>query len=283
MACAFFLSAAAYSQVGITTPTPSSTLDVRGSLEGNYREITATDNLKSEDYHVSFAGTSNSMLNLPSKSATDGSAADFRGRKYYIKNNSAGSTLTLTATSGQIIRSGGLVNVNSNTIVLQPGKLAVLTAGEANGWDLEEIKWGLFDVATNGPKIAAQAISAGTSYYTLTDSPVTVTVPAPGAKVILKFTGYGTAAGSANSRGTVRLRLSQTGTSAAIYALAAAQSWYTRTGGTTAYDFKTAYAITNLAPGTYTFSLQIVREAEGGTVSSVNVWGSAGKAEVIIK
>ncbi|MBL1220606.1 hypothetical protein JET18_07135 [Chryseobacterium sp. L7] len=283
LAGAFFLSAQAYSQVGIKTPTPSSTLDVRGSVEGNYREISGTETLMGNDYHISFTGTSNSILNLPSKSATDGSAADFRGRKYYIKNNSINNILTLTAASGQIIRSGG-VNVDSNTIVLQPGKLAVLTAGGANGWDLQEIKWGLFDLATNEPGTSAQTIPAVDTYYTLTDSPVTVTVPTSGAKVLLKFTGYGNVTGSANSYGTVRLKLLQTGTASATYALAAAQSWYNKkNGATTAFDFKTEYSVTNLAPGSYTFSLQFERESEVGTVSSLKVMRSAGRADVYIK
>ncbi|KAB1229497.1 hypothetical protein [Chryseobacterium viscerum] len=283
LAGAFLFSAQAYSQVGIKTPTPSSTLDVRGSIEGNYREISGPDTLMGNDYHISFIGASNSILNLPSKSATDASAADFRGRKYYIKNNSINNILTLTAASGQIIRSGG-VNVDSNTIVLQPGKLAVLTAGGANGWDLQEIKWGLFDLATNGAVIAAQTLPAVGTYYTLSDSPVTITVPISGAKVLLKFTGYGNVTGSANSYGTVRLRLSQTGTASATYALAAAQSWYNKkNGATVAFDFKADYNVINLAPGTYTFSLQIVRESEVGTVSSIKAMGSAGRADVYIK
>ncbi|SEH33635.1 hypothetical protein [Chryseobacterium culicis] len=280
------LSVHAYSQLGINTPTPSSTLDVRGSIEGNYREFTTTtDFLYSNDYHLSFAGISNSILNLPSQSTTDGSAADFRGRKYYIKNNSTSSVLTLAAATGQIIRSGGMLNANSNTVVLQPGKLAVLTAGEAKGWDIQEIKWGLFDVITNGPGTTAQNIPGGGNYYTLTDSPLTVTVPASGAKVLLKFTGYGIVTGTANSFGTVRLRLLQTiGAATTTYDLACAQSWYNRSsGGTTAYDFKADYNLANLVPGTYTFSLQILREAETGSVTSFIVSKSIGRGDVFVK
>ncbi|KAB1229500.1 hypothetical protein [Chryseobacterium viscerum] len=286
LAGAFLFSAQVYSQVGIKTPTPSSTLDVRGSIEGIYREISGPDTLMGNDYHISFTGASNSILNLPSKSATDGSAADFRGRKYYIKNNSTtGSSLTLTAAAGQIIRSGGLVNIDSNTIVLQPGKLAVLTAGGANGWDLQEIKWGLFDMAIVQGN-TAQAVPAGNNYYTLiTDSPLTVTVPAAGAKVLLKFRGYANVVGSANSYGTLRLRLLlQTGTTSVTYDLAAAQTWFNRKNGATiAFNFKADYGVTNLAPGTYTFSLQVVREVESGTVSSLKVMRSTGRADVFLK
>jgi hypothetical protein len=73
------------SQVGINNATPSSTLAVSGSIEGNYREVTATDVLTKNDYHVSFAGSTPSILVLPTMSTTDNTESDFRGRKYYLK------------------------------------------------------------------------------------------------------------------------------------------------------------------------------------------------------
>ncbi|MDV7695546.1 hypothetical protein N6B72_01315 [Chryseobacterium soli] len=278
------ISVHAYSQVGINTPTPSSTLDVRGSVEGNFREITTTDALNATDYHVSFSGTSNSVLNLPSKSATDGTSADFTGRKYYIKNNSVSNTLTLTAASGQAMRLGSN-NADSNTYVVKPGKLAVLTANGANGWDLStDVYWSILDVAANGPKVAAQVVPAGTAYYTVTDSPVTVNVPVAGTKVVLYFAGMGTSTGASNSLGTLRFQIGQTGTALATYPSVAMISWYHINGANpVSFNFKTAYSVSNLAPGTYTFSLQARREGEAGSITDVTIWSSGGTAKVFYK
>ncbi|MDV7695547.1 hypothetical protein N6B72_01320 [Chryseobacterium soli] len=294
LAGSLLISVHAYSQVGIITPTPSSTLDVRGSIEGNFREITGTDTLTNTDYHVSFSGTADSVLNIPSKSAADGTAADFMGRKYYIRNNSTTSTLTLTAASGEIIRLGGY-GASTNTYVLQPGTFAVITAGGANGWDLStDADWKLVDMAFSGPVIAAQNIpvpGSGFERYIMTDSPVTVKVPFKGARVELIFTGFGEVIGAAGSQGWLCFFIEQTGTSSAEYGFPGygnraitCDSWYNYNGINGPYfNFSEVYSLTNLDPGTYTFSFAVARQNEIGTVSTVRLWGSTGQAEVYIK
>ncbi|MBB6370372.1 hypothetical protein [Chryseobacterium shigense] len=290
-----FLSVHAYSQVGITTATPSSTLDIRGSIEGNFREITEITGpytLTNTDYNVSFSGTSNAVLSIPSKSATDNTAADFRGRKYYVSNNSTASILTLTAASGDIIRLGGY-GTSTNTYVLQPGTFAVITAGGANGWDVDtKVDWKLVDMDFKGPILATPQNVPPTpgSYdrYIMTDSPVTVTVPFKGAKVELIFTGYGETTGSAGSGGYLKYYIKQTGTALAEYGASNAQiiqdQWYNYNGTNgPRFNFSTTYSVTNLDPGTYTFSFAVQRAFETGTVTAVRILGSTGKAEVYIK
>lgn len=151
------LNIISYGQVGISTKFPSSTLDVEGSVEGSYRTISGTSKLTDKDYHISFVATSDAVLNIPTKSSNDGTSTDFKGRKYYIKNNSTSSTLILIAAVGEIIRTGGS-GVVLNNMYLLPGYLAVLTAGDANGWDLDVVapyenqsgKWLLAQSSFNG-------------------------------------------------------------------------------------------------------------------------------------
>ncbi|WP_294207400.1 hypothetical protein [uncultured Chryseobacterium sp.] len=277
-------------QVGINNNTPSSTLDIGGSLEGSYREITASSSLSATDYHVSFSGTSASTASLPQMSTSDGSATDFRGRKYFIKNNSSVANLTLAAVSGQTIRIGGN-NTANNTYVLSPGVLGIITANATNGWDLDlavntipDTSWKITNNAFNGTLNVSQAISTGTAYQTITGSSLTVTVP-PGYNqsiVTLNFDGWGDVDQTGVSMGSLRFQIAQTGTSAATYTSTTVTSWAaTNTGARTRYTFPAAYSISNLAPGTYTFNLLVVREGELGAVpNAVNVWGIQSTAKV---
>ncbi|WPO81950.1 hypothetical protein SD427_14395 [Chryseobacterium sp. JJR-5R] len=277
-------------QVGINTNTPSSTLDFRGSLEGSYREITANTSLSSADYHVSFAGTSSSTLSLPQMSTADGSASDFRGRKYFVKNNSSTSNLTLSAAIGQTIRLGGS-NTANNTYILSPGVLGIFTANATNGWDLDlavntipDTSWKITNNAFNGTLNSAQALTAGTAYQTVNGTSLTVTVP-PGYNqsiVTLNFNGWGDVDPTGVSLGSLRFQITQSGTSANTYGSTTMTSWSVPVnGGRPRYTFPAAYSISNLAPGTYTFNLQVVREEEAGSApNGVNIWGVQSTAKV---
>ncbi|MDP9961166.1 hypothetical protein [Chryseobacterium lathyri] len=288
-----FLSVNAYSQVGINTSTPSSTLDIKGAIEGNFREITGTSTLDNQDYHVSFSGTSDAILNLPTKSTTDGGVSDFRGRKYYIKNNSLSSKLSLTAAAGQTIRLGGS-GTAANTLDLKPGTFGFLTANGVNGWDLDFVataynnNWMLANSEVNGPPTTAtsQVIPSGTSTFTVVNGcAVTVTVPSgvASSKVVLNFTGWGDAVGSTNSIGSFRFQIVRTGTSTATYASAMMTSWAVGSAALVRYNYPVVYSISNLAPGTYTFTLQVRREDESGTGITTTFWGTMGRADVYVK
>jgi hypothetical protein len=291
LASTVFLSANAYSQVGINTLTPSSTLDIRGSVEGNFREITGTSTLDNKDYHVSFSGTTDAVLNLPTKSTTDGSMADFRGRKYYIKNNSTSNKLTLTAASGQTIRLGGS-GTASNTIDLKPGKFGFLTANGLNGWDLDFVatayndSWVLANSDITGPAApTSQNIPSGAAFTTVTGCAVTVTVPAgvTSSKVVLSFTGWGDAAGSISAIGSFRFQVVRTGTSSATYASTTMTSWALGSAALVRYTYPVVYSISNLPAGTYTFNLQVRREDETGSNITTTFWGTLGRADVYVK
>ncbi len=101
--CALLLlalvSAKMYAQVGIGTPSPNSTLDVRGSLAVSYRSFTTNTTASSSDHTLVFTGSAPSTLTLPD-------ATTCAGRVYFIKNASASGPaplVTINATSSQTI------------------------------------------------------------------------------------------------------------------------------------------------------------------------------------
>lgn len=86
-------------QIGIGTTSPTSTLDIRGSLSLNYRSFTASTTAASTDNTLLFTGTSAATLTLPD-------ATGCAGRVYSIKNSSNTSplpVLTIATTSSQTI------------------------------------------------------------------------------------------------------------------------------------------------------------------------------------
>lgn len=88
----------AEAQVGIGTTTPTSMLDVRGSLSTNLREI-SSGNITTTDYTVVFNGTTATTFTLPT-------AVGCAGRIYWVKNASPAATtptLTINTTSSQTI------------------------------------------------------------------------------------------------------------------------------------------------------------------------------------
>lgn len=91
------LAVTSFSQVGVGTTTPNSTLDVRGSIAANYRSFAGNTSAAATDNTLVFTGISAATLTLPD-------AATITGRYYWIKNGSANSsTLTIATTSAQTI------------------------------------------------------------------------------------------------------------------------------------------------------------------------------------
>lgn len=121
------------SQVGINTNTPNSTLTVDGSLEANYREITASSyTLAGTDYYVTYNGTSNTTFTLP---VIGTGTSSFTGRIYKVKNISI-FDVTLQASSGNTLR---VDNVPVSTFTIPAGAYAeVVNNSNTSGgtWDL---------------------------------------------------------------------------------------------------------------------------------------------------
>jgi hypothetical protein len=97
LACAI-ISIGLKAQIGIGTTTPTTTLDVRGSLAVNTRSFSTTsESVGTTDYTLLFTGTSACTLTLPD-------ATLFTGRLIHIKNTKTGTVPVLTiATLSQTI------------------------------------------------------------------------------------------------------------------------------------------------------------------------------------
>ena len=297
-------------QVGINTSLPASTLEVEGSLQGRYVEITtASYTILPTDYHLSYSGTTNGILTLPTKSTLLLDKTDFRGRKYYIKNNSTTFSTTINTATGENFRFGG-GKALANSYVLKPGNIAIITAS-SEGWDIDLVastsvsnNWMLYDTSLDGyiNGATSQTINTSTNWSNLTydtaikpnatgaiKPPVQVTVTVPPTseyeqnRVILNFIGWGDALINATTggRGSLRFFIMENTTPTNTVMMT---SWSTNVSTPLGirYSFPVNYVIENKPPGTYTYKLLITKEDEN-TTATVRLWTVQAKAEVYVK
>ena len=119
------ISTVSFSQVGIGTTSPNSTLDVRGSLSTGLRTFSTATTAAITDNNLVFTGTSPAVLTLPD-------ATSCTGRGYWIKNTSSNSsTLTIATTSAQSI--DGL-----STWTLTQLNKAVLLVSNGSNWIINQ-------------------------------------------------------------------------------------------------------------------------------------------------
>lgn len=112
-------------QIGIGTTSPTSTLDVRGSLSLNYRSFTASTTATSTDNTLLFTGTSAATVTLPD-------ATTCAGRLYSIKNASITSpvpVLTVASSSSQTID-------GSSALLLSSNKSIVTVVSDGSNWNI---------------------------------------------------------------------------------------------------------------------------------------------------
>ncbi len=93
--CFTLVTADLFSQTGVATASPNSTLDVRGSIAINYRSFLTSTTALSTDYFLVFNGSSASSVSLPS--------AIGAGARYYLIKNASSTTLQVIPFSGQTI------------------------------------------------------------------------------------------------------------------------------------------------------------------------------------
>ena len=124
--CFFTIAyAAAYSQTGLGTISPNSTLDVRGGIAVNLRTFSSSTSLAYTDHTIVFTGTSNSTVTLPD-------ATTCLGRIYWIKNASATlptPVVTVNTISSQIIDTAASYNLD------EPNEIVRLVSDGAN-WQM---------------------------------------------------------------------------------------------------------------------------------------------------
>lgn len=154
---ASLISATAFSQVGVGTTTPNSTLDVRGSVSTNYRAFTTSTTAATTDAMLAFTGTSAATLTLPTAATTG-------GRYYWIKNASSNSSvLTIATTSSQTID-----GASSWTLDVQNEAVRLVSNG-ANWYVVSEVVPGSTGTSWlhNGNAVGATRTLGTTTNYDL--------------------------------------------------------------------------------------------------------------------
>jgi hypothetical protein len=130
--------------------------------------------------------------------------------------------------------------------------------------------------------------SLGTgTYVAIGSSDLVIDVPSgySSNKVLIKWDTWGDVSASSAAHGSFRYQIKQTGTSTATYGSAAMNGWAVTGSSAAATRFATpvTYILTDLAPGTYTFKLEISREAEVGTITNMNNYHVSGSVQVFVK
>lgn len=149
-------------QVGIGTTTPTSTLDVRGSLSLNYRTFSSSSTAASTDNTLIYTGSSAATLTLPD-------ASGCAGRMYSIKNNSTASpvpVLTIATSSSQTI------DGNSTWLLNDPKELITVVSDGAN-WN-----------------IAGSGVTKSRNNYVLVQSAADLPTPVSGVITLAAGTTY---------------------------------------------------------------------------------------------
>ncbi len=65
LATTLLLTSLTNAQVGVDTTIPNSTLDVRGSLQTAFKEISSSVTLGINDYYTTYNGTADATITLP--------------------------------------------------------------------------------------------------------------------------------------------------------------------------------------------------------------------------
>lgn len=118
-----------------------------------------------------------------------------------------------------------------------------------------------------------QDIAGGTAFTTINNCSIKVIVPTDAnlTRLLLNFIGWGDVTVNNAATGSFRFQLVQTGQSNTTYSSIMMSSWATTHNAASAgvrFTFPIAYASEDLAPGTYTFTLQVRREGEMGAAPS---------------
>jgi hypothetical protein len=122
-------------------------------------------------------------------------------------------------------------------------------------------------------------------YVALSNSDLVIDVPSgyTNNKVVIKWDTWGDVATTGAANGSLRYVIKQTGTSTNTFNSVAMNGWATSGTSGTRFATPVTYILTDLAPGTYTFKLEISREGELGTVSSLNNYQVSGSVQLFVK
>ncbi|MEG0926255.1 hypothetical protein [Chryseobacterium sp.] len=124
------VSSIVYSQVGINTERPKSTLTVNGSYAGDYKSVAVNTNLTIDDQFVNVVGALSAVtITLPDAVVADVVNDSFYGRVYYIKNTSS-FDVTIKGNGTQLLQAWP--TDTPNTIVLKSGQSVMVVKNSNN-------------------------------------------------------------------------------------------------------------------------------------------------------
>nr|WP_315140967.1 hypothetical protein [uncultured Flavobacterium sp.] len=133
---------------------------------------------------------------------------------------------------------------------------------------------------------SSQAYSDG-NFWDVTNSSMTVTIPTgyTSRQVVIRWDMWGDVSSGDNSMGSLRFQIVQSGSASATIGNVMMTSWarIPAPSQQPRWSAPVSYVISGLSSGTYTFKLQMRREAEAGTVTNVNIYGVSGLAQVFVK
>jgi hypothetical protein len=253
------------------------------------------------DYVVCYNGATSATFSLPDITTS------IAGRVYYIKNLTADVALTLSAgigadTDSTIFRRGGTSPVQS-TMTVPPGYHTMIVATTSTSgpvWDVLSLQnsqiattgWVL--VATDIMSIVDKKQYLKDTYDDVSGTELTVTVPADFSsqnRILLRWDVWGDVTTPDAASGSIRFAVRTIGLDP-LYESVLMTSWSTPNQNNVRWSAPVAFALKNVAPGTYKFFLQAKREDEKPKVTYSTpkdkekepaLYGVQGKAEVYIK
>lgn len=141
---ALFVSVFAFSQIGINTENPQSTLTVNGSYSEGYRIVSSDTSLTIADQFVNVANASSPVtITLPNAIVTNTTTDAFFGRIYHIKNTSV-SDVMIKGDTNQLLQT--TAGSSSNTLILKVNQAVSIVKNSNNTLTLP--LWDVFDQTT---------------------------------------------------------------------------------------------------------------------------------------
>ncbi|MGG5207673.1 hypothetical protein ACQWU4_01910 [Chryseobacterium sp. MIQD13] len=160
-----FPSITSFAQVGINTPTPTSTLSVNGSFATSYSETNSTNYTIGATQHeitCTNTGSTSPLWTLPVLAT---GTANIQGREYLIRNAS-GNTLTLKGNGSELIDIAG---TGSNTVSIPHGYTGFVKS--TGGISPTGTTWAFSMIGTPGGALLSL------QYSKVTVSPINTSTP----------------------------------------------------------------------------------------------------------
>ncbi len=272
-------------KVGVNTTSPGSTLSVNGSLGTNYNAITGNYTFSNDDYYVSYEGTSVAKLTLPTGSS---SVCNCEGRTYILSNQTSYG-LTLKPVSGEKISGADSLTIDANqtitvvnTNVVSGNTWKIISFGTSNK---PAKTYQIYYSDANGKLNTPETITG--TYFDLTKSDLLLEVPSGYAsnKVVLRWDIWGDVYTTTAASGSLRFRVAtKDANNVTTYTTTVMMTgWATATNSIMRFAAPPSIVLENVTPGKYTYTLQVVRDSDVGTISGVNLYGIAARGDVLVR